>query len=85
MIVEWMSEGPAKKILNRGSWVAQLVKHLLPAQIMISGSWDWAPHWALCSVESLLLPLPLPATSPACARSDKLILKSFHKNNSMCL
>ena len=43
----------------RGTWVAQLVKHLPSAQVMISRSWDPAPHWALCSAGSLLLPLLL--------------------------
>ena len=43
-----------------GTWVAQSVKHLPLAQVMILGSWDPAAHGALCSVGSLLLPLPLP-------------------------
>lgn len=39
----------------RGTWVAQLsVQFLISAQIMISGSWDRAPHWALRSAEVLL-------------------------------
>ena len=41
-----------------GIWVAQWVKPLPSAQAMIAGSWDRAPHQALCSVGSLLLPLP---------------------------
>ena len=41
----------------QGAWVAQLMKRLLSAQIMILGSWDGAPCWAPCSVGSLLLPL----------------------------
>ena len=40
--------------------MAQLVKHLPLAQVMILGSWDRAPHRAPCSAGSLLLPLPLP-------------------------
>ena len=43
-----------------GTWVAQLVKHLPSAQVMILGSQDQALCWAPCSMESLLLPLPLP-------------------------
>ena len=41
---------------------AQLVKHVPSAQVMISGAWDPAPHWALCSVAVaiLLFPHPLP-------------------------
>ena len=26
--------------------MAQLVKRLLSARVMIPESWDWAPHWA---------------------------------------
>jgi len=44
---------------NRDAWVAQSVKHLPLAQVMIPGSWDGALHPAPCSAESLLLPLPL--------------------------
>ena len=42
-----------------GTWVAQWVKSLPSAQVMISGSWDRAPNQDLCSVGSLL-----PALSP---------------------
>ena len=42
-----------------GIWVAQLVKHLPLTQVMISGSWGPAPHWAPCSAGSLFLPLLL--------------------------
>ena len=42
------------------AWVAQSVKHLPSAQVMISGSWDWVPHGVPYSAGSLLLPLPLP-------------------------
>ena len=38
-----------------GTWVAQSVKHLPLAQVMIPGSWDPALHQA-----PLLLPLLLP-------------------------
>ena len=56
---------------NRGTWVAQLVKHLPSAQVMISReSWDRAPCWALCSAGSLLLPLPLPLPC-LCSLSNK--------------
>ena len=47
--------------------VAQLVKYLPLAQVMISGSWVGAPHQAPCSVGSLLLSLP--AAPPARALS----------------
>ena len=45
---------------GRGAWVAQLVKGLPLAQVMILGSWDQALNWAPCSVGSLFLPLLLP-------------------------
>ena len=55
--------------IPRGARVAQLVKRLSLAQVMIPESWDRALHPAPCLVESLLLPLPLPAAPPACALS----------------
>ena len=42
-----------------GAWVAQSVKHLPSAQVMILGSLDRAPYLAASSVGSLLLPLTL--------------------------
>ena len=36
------------KRLDGGTWVAQLVKHLTAAQVMILGSWVRAPRQALC-------------------------------------
>ena len=51
---------------NWGTWVPQWVKPLLSAQVMISGSWDQAPRWALHSVGSLLPPLSLSASLPTC-------------------
>ena len=42
-----------------GTSLAQSVEGLPSAQVMISGSWDEAPHWAPCSAGSLLPPLPL--------------------------
>ena len=41
---------------KRGTWVAQSVKHLPLAQVMISVSWDQTPRQALCSAGSLLRP-----------------------------
>ena len=49
-----------RRKLGRGAWVAQAVKRLPSAQVMIPGSWDRAPHGAPCLAGSLLLPLPLP-------------------------
>ena len=48
-----------EKFEARGPWVAQLMKHLLSAQVMIRGSWDRVPHRAPCSVGNLPLSLPL--------------------------
>ena len=45
---------------RKGTWVAQLVKRLPSAQVMIPGSWDRVLNQAPCSVGCLLLPLPLP-------------------------
>ena len=58
-----------------GAWVAQWVGPLPSAQVMISGSWDRAPHRAPCSVGSLLLSRPLPASLPACALCLSLSVK----------
>ena len=54
-----------------GAWVAQWVKPLPLAQVMIPASWDRAPHQALCSAGSLLPPLSLPASLPTCDLSVK--------------
>ncbi|XP_034504345.1 transmembrane protein 234 isoform X4 [Ailuropoda melanoleuca] len=51
------STGATRQSAERLSW----------AQVVISGSWDGAPHRAPSSAGSLLLPLPLPAAPPACA------------------
>ena len=49
------------KLFSWSASVAQLVKYLLLAWVMIPGSWDVAPSWASCLVWSLLLFLPLPS------------------------
>jgi len=48
-----------KNGLFRGAWVAQLVKQLPSARVMIPESWDRVPHRAPSSAGSLLLPLTL--------------------------
>ena len=71
--------------------MAQLVKHLPSAQVMIPGFWDQAPyqapHWALHSVGSQLLPGPLPTAPLLCSQALSLSLsvsnkyiESFKKN-----
>ena len=57
-----------------GAWVAQWVKPLPSAQVMIPGSWNGAPHphLALCSAGNLLPPPPLPASLPTCDLSFSL-------------
>ena len=59
--------------------MAQLVKHLPLAQVMIPGSYNRALCWAPCSLESLLLPFPLPAAPLACALSLSLTLCQINK------
>ena len=46
-----------KKQAHRGAWVAQLVKWLPSAQVMIQESQDGVSHGSLWSAGSLLLPL----------------------------
>ena len=48
----------------RGAWVAQSVKCLPSAQVMISGSWDRAPHQVPPLGACFFLPTP-----PACVPS----------------
>ena len=64
-------------------WVAQSVKCLPSAQVMISGSWDQALHQAPCSAGSLLLLLPLPllvlSLSLSLSLSHSQINKTFIK------
>ena len=54
---------PSLKIISSLTalwWLGPLsILLLVSAQVMISGSWDLAPHWALCSAWSRLDPLPL--------------------------
>ena len=49
----------SRLIILWDTWVAQWIKYLPSAQVMISGSGNGAPHQGPCSVGSLLLPLPL--------------------------
>lgn len=59
-----------QKYTSRSTLVAQSVKCLPSAQVIVPESWDTAPHWVLCSERSLLLPLP--AAYPACVLSNKI-------------
>jgi len=49
-----------------GAWVAQMVKHLPLAQVMIPGSWDGAPAWGSLLGGEPASPSTVP---PACALS----------------
>ena len=62
-----ISKQQVLKITSRSTWVAQSVKRRPLIQIMIPGSWDGAPSWALCSEGSLPFPL-----LPLCALSHHL-------------
>ena len=59
-----------------GAWVAQLVKRLPLAQIMILESWDQVLHQAPCSAGSLILPLTLPPLMLSLSLSQINKLKS---------
>ena len=48
---------------------------------MMSGSWDGAPHRALCSMGSLLLPLPL--TLLVLALINTILKKDYYKIEKM--
>ena len=56
-----------------GAWVAQSLKKLPLAQVMISGSWDQDPCWA---------PLPLRLLTTR-ALSNKYIFKIFKNDRGM--
>ena len=79
--------GLFKQFFFSGAWVAQWVKPLPSAQVMISGSWDRVRHRALCSAGSLLPPslpacfwsLSLPLSLSLC-QINKSILKKFFSN-----
>ena len=64
--------------------MAQLVKHLTSAQVMISGSWDQVPCWgSLLSGESAS---PSPSVPPArlvLSLSHSQINKIFKQNKTM--
>ena len=77
-----------------GAWVAQFVKHLPSAQVMIPGSGDQVPHQALCSMASLLLPLSLsllllvlslPPSLSFSLKQTKKQTKTNKQTNKICL
>jgi len=65
----------AKELSPGGRLVAQSVKCLPSAQVMVPGSRDQAPHWAPRSLGNPLLPLSAPP--PACALSLSLKPDAF--------
>ena len=82
--IGWSSDAALKlqffpyKSNSRGTWGAQSVKHLPLAQVMISGSWDWAPREAPCPMGCLLLPLSAHALV-LCLSQINRILKTTTK------
>ena len=61
------SEGRQSRITRTGvptggAWVAQLVKYLPSAQVMIPEFWDVALNQSPCLMGNLLLPLLCPST-----------------------
>ena len=66
-----------KTAIKWGAWVAQLVKCLSLAQVMVLGS---SPHQAPCLVRSLLLPL-----LSACVLSHSLSKSFFLKRYQLSL
>ena len=64
-----------------GAWVAQLVKHLPSAQVMIPESWDQALHWVPCSARSLLLSLPLTPLMLSISFALSLAVFQINKQN----
>ena len=59
------------------TWVAQWMKYLSSAQVMIPESWDRAPCQAPCSVGSLPPPHPYPAHALPLSLSPSQINKIF--------
>ena len=58
-----------KKSKIQGAWVAQLIKCLPSAQVMIPGSWDGALLWASCSGQPAS---PFPFAPPPAVPSQDL-------------
>ena len=70
-----MDYKPLAKLQNYwGTWVAQWIKHLPSARVMIPGFWNQASCLAPDSVGNLLLPLPLPL-SVLLSFSNKILKK----------
>ena len=63
------------------TWVSQSVRHLPLAQIVVSGSWDWALHSDPWSAESLLLPVFCPSPLLVLALSQINKIKIFKKKS----
>ena len=62
-------------MVSGGAWVAQSVKRLPSAQVVISGSWDRAAHGTSCSLgvcfSLSLCPFPTCALSPSLSQINK--------------
>ena len=71
---------------SKGARVAQSVKHLTSAPVLIPGAWNQSPDWAPCWTRSLLLPLPTALLSQMNKniKSLKYIYNSTIQN-SLCI
>lgn len=72
-------------LVGSPGWLNRLNFWLLVlAQVIISGSWDGAPSWALHSAQSLLVPSPLPLSLtllvPSLSLSNKTLKNQKPKN-----
>ena len=74
--------GVFKNFIFRGNWVAQSVKHLPVAQVLILWCWDRAPKWGSLPIEESASPSPCPCTL-AHSSAPALFLKEIkHLKNS---
>nr|XP_054367840.1 uridine diphosphate glucose pyrophosphatase NUDT22 isoform X3 [Mirounga angustirostris] len=50
LVVHELFSSVLQEICDEGAWVAQMVKRLPSAQVMVPGSWNRVPHRAPCSL-----------------------------------
>ena len=86
-------QAPVKTKVPWGTWVAQLVKWLALAQVMISGSWDQPgvglpTQWGVCFSLSLRPSLPFLCACTcmhALSFSNKIFKKEKEKQSIECV